>query len=150
MCHLVSIWAEQGKYGAMKRIFAFTLCLIMGSVALMWLPPVQGHPYLRAAGSACAEDFRPMPFHELARRVGERYRGRLIGAEIMRPSPHERDLGAALIYEFRLITPQQNLLRIRMDARDGRFMEIAGRGQLQALRKNDASPARPTRTRDTD
>lgn len=85
-------------------------------------------------GGAAAQDFRPLPFHQLAERVHGRYRGRLIGAGVARPTPHERDLGAALVYEFRLLTPQRNLLRIRMDARSGRFLEVAGRGQVQALR----------------
>lgn len=86
---------------------------------------------------AAAQDFRPLPFHDLARRVDDRYRGRLIGAGIVRPTPHEQDLGAALVYEFRLMTPQRNLLRIRMDARDGRFLEVAGRGQIEAMRRNE-------------
>ncbi|MBU3032224.1 PepSY domain-containing protein [Paracoccus marinaquae] len=87
-------------------------------------------------GPAAAQDFQPRPFHDLAERVADRYRGRLIGAEVVPPTAHERDLGAPLVYEFRLVTPQRNLLIIRMDARSGRFLDIAGRGQLQALRRD--------------
>lgn len=83
---------------------------------------------------AVADEFRPMPFHELAERVTDRYRGRLVSAQAQRPTPAERDLGAELVFELRLVTPERNLLRIRMDARSGRFLEIAGRGQLQAQR----------------
>ncbi|WP_374303195.1 PepSY domain-containing protein [Paracoccus sp. (in: a-proteobacteria)] len=46
--------------------------------------------------------------------------------------PAERDLGAELVYQFRLLTPQRNLLDIRIDARTGRFLSVAGRGQLAA------------------
>jgi hypothetical protein len=93
----------------------------------------QGNPLtIRVA----AQDFRPLPFHELAKRVDRRYRGRLIGADIAPPTPQERELGAALVYEFRLMTPQRHLLLIRMDARNGRFLEVAGRGQLAALRRD--------------
>ncbi|MDB6177887.1 hypothetical protein PAF17_10275 [Paracoccus sp. Z330] len=123
----------------MKRRLLICTCLTIAA-AMTWPrdSPVLA-PHMAIApqsfpGAAAAQDFRPLPFHKLAKRVSERYRGRLIGVNIMRPTPRERDLGAALIYEFRIITPQQNLLRIRMDARDGRFLDVAGRGQLEALK----------------
>lgn len=100
-------------------------------VLLILLLVLAGRPMVMA------EDFRPLPFHDLAERVNDRYRGRLLAAGMTRPTPHERALGAALVYEFRLLTPQGNLLKIRMDARSGRFLEIAGRGQLDALRGDD-------------
>ncbi len=78
--------------------------------------------------------FRPLPFHELAAAVSERYEGRLLAANIRPPLPDERDLGADLVYQFRLLTPQRNLLDIRVDARDGRFLSVTGRGQLAARR----------------
>lgn len=103
-------------------------------IAALAVPGWQMHGAAPLPGLAAAQDFNPLPFHELAERVAQRYRGRLVGAGIARPTPPERDLGAALVYEFRVVTPQRNLLRIRLDARDGRFLEVAGRGQLQALR----------------
>lgn len=80
------------------------------------------------------EQFRPMPLHEAAARVGDRYAGRLIAADTRPPRPDERDLGAELVYRFRLVTPQQALLDIRMDARTGRFLSVSGRGQIAARR----------------
>lgn len=89
-----------------------------------------------AAGPAREiEQFRPLPFHEMAAMVAERYAGRMVAAQIQPPTAQERALGAPLIYEFRLVTPQRNLLNIRIDARDGRFLDVAGRGQIQARRK---------------
>lgn len=82
-----------------------------------------------------AEGFRPMSFHRIADRVTARYQGRVIAAEVRPPAPRERALGAELVYEFRLLTPARNMLSIRLDARDGRFLDVAGRGQLQARRK---------------
>ena len=81
-----------------------------------------------------ATSFRPMPFHQIAEAVTARYAGRLLAAETRPPSPAERMMGAELIYEFRLLTPERNRLNIRVDARTGRFLEVAGRGQLQARR----------------
>lgn len=109
-----------------RRTILAALCAMLLAAAL---------PIPRACpGGAHAQDFSPKPFHELAQRVTDRYEGRLIAVRMMPPTPHERELGAALVYEFRLLTPHRNLLVIRLDARTGRFLEIAGRGQLQALR----------------
>lgn len=82
-----------------------------------------------------AEGFRPLPFHRIAEAAAARYHGRLVGAETRPPHPHERELGAELVYEFRLLTPARNLLVIRMDARDGRFLDVAGHGQIEARRR---------------
>lgn len=109
-----------------RRTILAALCAMLLAAAL---------PIPRACpGGAHAQDFSPKPFHELAQRVTDRYEGRLIAVRMMPPTPHERELGAALVYEFRLLTPHRNLLVIRLDARTGRFLEVAGRGQLQALR----------------
>lgn len=80
------------------------------------------------------EPFRPMPFHELAEAVADRYEGQLLAAQTRPPNPRERDQDIELIYEFTLMTPQRNLVKIRMDARTGRFVEVAGRGQVAARR----------------
>ncbi|WP_295045571.1 hypothetical protein [uncultured Paracoccus sp.] len=78
------------------------------------------------------EQFRPLPLHQVAASVSERYAGRLLAADTRPPHPAERALGAELVYQFRLVTPQQNLLDIRIDARTGRFLSVSGRGQLAA------------------
>lgn len=78
------------------------------------------------------EAFRPLPFRELTGKVTDRYEGRIIAAGTRPPHPKERDLGADLIYEFRLLTPERHLINIRLDARTGKFLEIAGRGQIAA------------------
>lgn len=81
---------------------------------------------------AVVEQFRPLPFHELAAAVFDRYAGRLLAAEARPPLPDERRLGADLVYQFRILTPERNLLDIRIDARTGRFLSVTGRGQLAA------------------
>lgn len=82
-----------------------------------------------------AQDFRPLPLEQAIRIVSDRYHGRLIGARLAAPTPHERDLGVELVEELRLLTPARNLLVIRLDARDGRFLEVAGVGQIEALKR---------------
>lgn len=77
-------------------------------------------------------DFQPLPLHSVAEAVGARYQGRLVAAETRPPRPFEQDLGAELVYEFRLLTPARNMLVLRLDARTGRFLDVAGRGQIEA------------------
>ena len=81
-----------------------------------------------------ATSFQPQPFHRMAEAVTDRYLGRLVAAETRPPRPPERALGVELVYEFRLLTPARSILNIRLDARTGRFLEVAGRGQLEARR----------------
>ncbi|MEE2860400.1 MAG: PepSY domain-containing protein [Paracoccus sp. (in: a-proteobacteria)] len=78
--------------------------------------------------------FRPLPLHQLAERVNDRYQGRLLAAEARPARPQERSLGAEMVYQFRLLTPARHVLDIRLDARDGRFLDVAGRGQTAARR----------------
>lgn len=129
--------------GMKRRSIIMLLLMSVAIVGLGWhlagpeqhepgRPPTAPSAHHQENGS---RDFRPLPFHDLARRVGRRYEGRLIGAQATRPTAEERGIGAALVYEFKLVTPQRNLLRVRLDARDGRFLDVAGRGQLQALRR---------------
>ncbi|WVJ73773.1 hypothetical protein FLP41_09855 [Paracoccus marcusii] len=81
-----------------------------------------------------ATSFQPQPFHRMAEAVTARYDGRLVAAETRPARPAERARGVELVYEFRLLTTQRNILNIRVDARTGTFLEVAGRGQLEARR----------------
>lgn len=87
------------------------------------------------AADPWATSFQPQPFHLMAEAVTDRYAGRLVAAETRPPHPAERALGVELVYEFRLLTPTRSILNIRLDARTGRFLEVAGRGQLEARRR---------------
>lgn len=64
-----------------------------------------------------------------------RFDGRVIAARLTGPSPHERDRGVALVHELRMLTPARDVLRIRIDARSGAFLEVAGAGLTKARRK---------------
>lgn len=81
------------------------------------------------------DDFRPLPLQQTMQIVAERYHGRLIAARLAPPTPHERRLGVELVEELRLLTPSRNLLVIRLDGRTGRFLEVAGVGQIEALKR---------------
>jgi uncharacterized membrane protein YkoI len=79
-----------------------------------------------------ASDFRPLPLRQIVRTVVARYAGRPVAVDIKTPSDSERALGAQLVYQVRLLTADRNLLDIRLDASNGRFLQVSGRGQLQA------------------
>lgn len=111
----------------MRKPFRLLLILLAGAMPLAAQQPLP-------AQMETGVPFRTLPFHEVAEMVAGRYAGRMVAAQTDAPRPPERALGAGLIYEFRLVTPQRNLLIIRVDAGNGRFLEVAGHGQLLAQR----------------
>lgn len=108
--------------------------MILRALLLCLLPcaPAVGQDLPREMPPAVIDQFSPLPLHEAAAAIAARYEGRLVAADMRPPRPEERDLGAELVYRFRLVTPQRNLLDIRIDARTGRFLSVTGRGQLAA------------------
>jgi len=79
-----------------------------------------------------ASDFQPLPLRQIVRMVTGRYAGRPVAIDMQLPTDSEAALGAQLVFQVRLLTPDRNLLDIRLDARNGRFLQVSGRGQLQA------------------
>lgn len=61
----------------------------------------------------------------------DRYRGRALDGTIVRGRKHEPDL----VYVITFRTDAGDILRIRIDAETGAFLEVAGRGQAEALRR---------------
>lgn len=95
-----------------------------------------------AAPPAEAQPRPPRPPGSAARSIGlgeaiavarARFRGEVIAAEIAPGRPHER---TAAVYAIRLLTPGGALLRVRVDAADGRFLEAEGRGLAEARRRS--------------
>ena len=103
-------------------------------LALALKAPLAALPQPAPPPDPWATSCQPQPFHRMAEAVTARDDGRLVAAETRPPRPAERAAGVELVYEFRLLTTQRNILNIRVDARTGRFLEVAGRGQLEARR----------------
>ena len=103
-------------------------------LVLALMAPLAALPEPAPPADPWSTSFQPHPFHRMAEAVTARYDGRLVAAETRPPRPAERAAGAELVYEFRLLTTQRNILNNRVDARTGRFLEVAGRGQLEARR----------------
>lgn len=106
------------------RRFAPILALALAVLAVAGLPAL---PALQAA----AQSASTLPLATIVGKVNERYDGKLVDAEVKPAKKHER---AAVVYELRLLTPRGAVLKIRVDAATGAFLEIDGRGQLDALR----------------
>lgn len=79
--------------------------------------------------------FRVISLQEASRIAAERFRGRLIAARLDRPSMQEHARGVDLVHELRLLTKTRNVLLIRLDARTGAFLEVAGEGLTEARRR---------------
>ncbi len=81
------------------------------------------------------QDLRILPLKRAAEIVQDRFRGRLIAARIVPPTPRERAQGVVLVHQLRLLTPGRDVLAIRLDAHSGAFREVAGAGLTEARRK---------------
>ncbi|MFJ1293324.1 PepSY domain-containing protein [Paracoccus yeei] len=81
--------------------------------------------------------FRVIPLQEAARIAGRRFQGRLIAARLAPARPEERARGVELVHELRLMTRSRDVLLIRLDARTGAFLEVAGSGMTEARRRRD-------------
>ena len=53
------------------------------------------------------------------------------------PARSRSALWAALVHELRLMTRSRDVLLIRLDARTGAFLEVAGSGMTEARRRRD-------------
>ncbi|MDO5642862.1 MAG: hypothetical protein Q4G26_10835 [Paracoccus sp. (in: a-proteobacteria)] len=69
-----------------------------------------------------------MPLHEAVSIVNARFQGRLMAARIDAPEPYEFALGAETVQELVMLTPQGNILIIRLDAVTGKVLDVRGRG----------------------
>jgi len=80
-----------------------------------------------AIGPAIAQDrAEVLPLPRIIAAVGERYFGEVVAAEVVAGNDPD------LYYELRLITPAGNVLRIRIDAFTADFIEVDGRGLVDA------------------
>lgn len=81
--------------------------------------------------------FDVLSLNRAAALVKERFDGKLIAARLVSPFPHEREKGVELVHELRLLTPARDVLILRLDARTGRFLEIAGTGMSKARKSQE-------------
>ncbi|WP_230382907.1 PepSY domain-containing protein [Paracoccus shanxieyensis] len=123
-----------------------TLPVLAGALALalIWHHPPMAAPRGMAIPPESFDmptdpGFRVIPLHEAAKIARKRFRGRLIAAQLSPPDPAERARGVELVHELRLLTPERDVLLIRLDARTGAFLEVAGAGLVKARRGNEDS-----------
>ena len=81
------------------------------------------------------DDRKTLSLGAVAQTVDARYAGRMLRIRSDAPRPHERQAGAALIYDVTWLTPQEAVLRVRLDAMTGAFLTIEGAGQVAARRR---------------
>ncbi|SEH91141.1 PepSY domain-containing protein [Paracoccus alkenifer] len=71
-----------------------------------------------------------IPMHQAVRRVTRRFDGRVLDIALL---PSSSD-GPALVYRIRLLTRAGDVLDIRMDALEGRIIELSG-ADLSGVRR---------------
>ncbi len=94
-----------------------------------------GHDWAPEFDRLGDNEYRLIPLRRAIEIASARFDGRVIAARLTGPTPHERDRGVALVHELRMLTPARDVLRIRIDARSGDFLEVAGAGLTKARRK---------------
>lgn len=94
----------------------------------LWL---LGASVLFAISSAPARGQTVITVNEAIEIVQQRYEGELLDVDMKSGRGWEQ---SEQVYEMRLLTPQGNVLKIRLAREDGRFLEIDGRGQIEARR----------------
>ena len=121
--------------------YAAAFMLVFARIgAMVMLLPTLGEANIPARiklGIALLLTMIILPLHRAAGIVAERFRGRLIAARLVPPRPDERARGVVLVHRLRLLTPARDVLEIRLDARSGAFLEVAGAGLTRARRTGD-------------
>lgn len=93
---------------------------------------------LAAFAPARAEDTLPtIPITKAMEIAGARYEGQLVSADLGQGRPEEK---TDLVYQFRWLTPQGNILNIRIDARDGAILDVEGAGLTAARKREGDAP----------
>lgn len=133
MVRLVFIWNYPLKIKVMKRCAALVFLALMPAAHADGpdLPPDFPEEIAESANL-----FHVLSLGRAAAIVEQRFDGKLIAARLVPPMPHEAQNGVQLVYELRLLTPRRNVIQIRLDARNGAFLEAAGAG-LGAARRKD-------------
>lgn len=83
-----------------------------------------------------AEEFRVVPLRRASEIALARFDGRVIAARLTGPLPGERERGWCWSRSSPL-TPDRDVLRIRLDARTGAFLDVAGRGLAKARQERN-------------
>jgi len=122
--------------------FSFSAVLICGSAAA---DDVSDHERARAA----VESGDVVPLALILEKVEAIYEGSIIEVELEDEGDDgdegdEEEFNGAhymsgFIYEIKLLTPQGNLLKLKMDARTAELIQVKGHGEEQA-RKNARMP----------
>lgn len=114
--------------------FCFLRALIVAGAFVSALPqPAASGPRERELEPLIdAGDMELITIMKAVEVAQSRFMGRVIDAQIKPGRPHER---AAAVYELRMLTERGNVLRIRLDALTGDFLEVEGRGLTEARRR---------------
>lgn len=99
----------------LRRLAILAICGLL--MAATWATSTVGQARISAAQAAAIAQ--------------ERYSGSILDVEIDDAEPHER---AVAVYEVRLITRDSVIIRIRIDAISGAFLEAAGDNLIPALK----------------
>ena len=83
-----------------------------------------------------------VPLSNILEKVESLYEGSIIEVELeneeYKRKGKKEDSISGYIYEIKLLTPQGNLLKLKLDARTAELIKVKGHGEKQARKKNGA------------
>ncbi|MCC5793236.1 MAG: hypothetical protein JJT85_00695 [Chromatiales bacterium] len=113
------------------RVAAALGLLLMVAAGGGWLATLPDRPEPGPAPVSWSPGGGPPTLVDAIGLAQQRYAGTVIDAELRLAAA--RDTGNDL-YEIKLLTGQGQVLRIRIDATDGSFLEVDGHGLVEARR----------------
>lgn len=124
---------------AISAFFAWQMSIKRGAPRHVQVAPLHRMP---AASWVDEDDLPTFPVIRLREAMAitaQRFDGRIIAAELVEPTPAEAARGVQLAYALRLLTPARDVLTVRLDARDGTFLDAAGHGLTEARRHGESA-----------
>lgn len=120
---------SRASFWLLPMVGALVLGLVLGRLSVA--PPAPEPPAPAQATQGAAAMPGLVPLEQLVERAQQRYEVELLDASLTAARRHER---ARAVHELRMLTRDGHVLRFRFDALSGDWLEIDGRGQIEARR----------------
>lgn len=146
-----------------RRVLILAMFAVLAAVAAVGLHGWRGPGATLAPRAAVDRGPRPaadlqldgpmvevLPLHKAVRRAARRFDGRVLDIVLAPATAQERGAGVQIVYRIRMLTSARDVLDIRMDALDGRFIEVRGADLGTARRTEKAAEKAATKKKEDD
>lgn len=108
------------------------------------MSPFPGPPALDPGDPLAGPMADLLPMHRAVQLATRRFDGKPLDIALVAPTAEDSAAGAVLVYRLRMLTRSRDVVEIRMDALDGRFLELRGAdlGKVRRAPKPGPKPGR--------